>query len=442
MNTTFNVSEFLERSFKTFRIKIFIICGLIIAIEAYDQLVLGSILVPLSKAFGTTPAGMVPVMIAQGLGMATGAYTISVLADRIGRRWAIIICTLMFGLMTLLVNTSTTVMQFAVWRFLAFLFLGGVIPNLYAIVVEYYPKKLREQMIVYMNVIIGAMAGISMMVAPVLLQKFGWNMIFWIGGIVPLILLPFVYFFLPESIRFLILREGNNDKVAGILKSMDPKLDLTGVVDYTIEEQKSGKSPIIGLFRNKRYRSTILIWIAMALTTGLINPVYMQWMPTIFHQYGGIPVAEAGRMMIGHSVGSIAAPFLLVIISTYLMKTKYAVAMFSALAGILFLSLNFIDSYSNLGWLITLVAWGFCGSSMLCGINAIAAVAYPTEMRATGIGWAQGAARFTAIFAPFLGALIIGQRWSLMSISLTFMIPLLIAAIAIYFLPYNSDEHS
>jgi len=56
----------------------------------------------------------------------------------------------------------------------------------------------------------------------------------------------------------------------------------------------------------------------------------------------------------------------------------------------------------------TLAAIGvFCAGLFVIGgqggINALAAMLYPTEMRATGVGWALGAGRVASVFGPLSG---------------------------------------
>ena len=71
---------------------------------------------------------------------------------------------------------------------------------------------------------------------------FGWQGIFVIGGIVPLLLAVALALLLPESVRFLATRRGTTDRIAGILRQMKPSLEFGPDVEFVlpVEPKKQG----------------------------------------------------------------------------------------------------------------------------------------------------------------------------------------------------------
>src|SRR5699024_5613678 len=88
------------------------------------------------------------------------------------------------------------------------------------------------------------------MLAPIfgitLMPNFGWELLFWFGGI-PLLLLPIIFKYVPESSAFL-LQKGREQDVKNILARVDDKLDLSENVELTTNDAPQSKVPVIGLF--------------------------------------------------------------------------------------------------------------------------------------------------------------------------------------------------
>jgi AAHS family 4-hydroxybenzoate transporter-like MFS transporter len=83
----------------------------------------------------------------------------------------------------------------------------------------------------------------------------------------------------------------------------------------------------------------------------------------------------------------------------------------------------------------TLAAIGvFCAGLFVIGgrggINALASMLCPTEMRATGVGCALGAGRVASVFGPMAGGAMLKGQWSAGSIFATISMPAFIAALA------------
>lgn len=85
------------------------------------------------------------------VGMVLGSMLLGTLADRIGRRWAIVICVLLFSVFTALAGLSNNPLTFIALRFLSGLGMGGIVPNVSALMTEYAPKKIRSLLVTLMT---------------------------------------------------------------------------------------------------------------------------------------------------------------------------------------------------------------------------------------------------------------------------------------------------
>ena len=116
-------------------------CALIIIFDGYDLAVAGIALPSIMKEMGVDPT-QAGFMVSSALfGMMFGAIFLGTIADRIGRRWAIAICIVLFSVFTAAAGLTHDPVTFSVMRFLAGLGIGGVMPNVVAQMTEYSPQQ-------------------------------------------------------------------------------------------------------------------------------------------------------------------------------------------------------------------------------------------------------------------------------------------------------------
>jgi AAHS family 4-hydroxybenzoate transporter-like MFS transporter len=428
MSRIFDVNAFLDRpAFGAYRFFVFGLCTLVMIVDGYDVFVVGYVLPALAQSFGVSPHEVTSVFVFQTIGLGLGAYAVAPFADRIGRRNLVLICTTLFGLLTLLCTRASTVAELSTIRFFASLFFGGVVPNLVAITSEYGSHRSRANlvMILFIGYTIGAGGGGY--IAALLVHNYGWQGAFWMGGLTPLAMVVLLFFAMPESIRFLALRGDRRDEVATALRRIDPAVDLAGVTGYTIQEKKSGAMPVIALFRDGRAAATLALWISDAMNLFVLTLV-ASWAPTFIHLFSGAETEQAAGIAALFSLGGILSPLLLGLAMTRY-SASVALAINYALGGCALAFLGFVSTSISLSALgVFFVGWFVVGGQG--GINALAAMLYPTEMRATGIGWAVGAGRVGSVFGPGLGGIMLAQHWLPTSIYLLAAIPLIVAALA------------
>jgi AAHS family 4-hydroxybenzoate transporter-like MFS transporter len=433
----FDVSEFLDRpKFGAYRILIFALCTLVMTVDGYDVFVVGYLVPALAADFKVSLPDVTSIFVFQTIGLGVGAYAVSPFADRFGRRNLIVLCTAVLGILTLAATSATSVAELAAFRFLASFFFGAVVPNIVAVTSEYCSRRSRAILVIilFMGYTVGAGGGGSL--ASALATHYGWRAAFWMGGLIPLAVAAIVYLLLPESIRFMVQQGNRNAEVADRLRRIDPAVDLAGTTGFTIQEEKTGTMPIVALFSHGRAAGTLLLWLSYAMNLFVLTLI-ASWMPTYLRVFAAVDLKTAGAIAALFSLGGIVSPLALGWCMVRFGPTRV-------------LSLNYIAagiSVLLIGWWsadATLAAVGvFCAGLFVIGgqggINALASMLYPTEMRATGVGWALGAGRVASVFGPMLGGIMLARHWSGTAIFAAAAVPVFIAACATMYVRFASD---
>lgn len=190
-------------------------------------------------------------------GMMFGAMMFGTLADKIGRKKVIMICVVLFSGFTFAGGFASNPTEFGILRFLAGLGIGGVMPNLVALTSEYAPARLRATLVTTMfsgYAVGGVMAAL---LGAWFTPNFGWQIMFFIAG-VPLLLLPLIWKFLPESLTFLVKAQ-KHDNARQIMQRLDDQLSLNDQTQLALSEIKIAEPAFVSsLFKQGRTASTLL----------------------------------------------------------------------------------------------------------------------------------------------------------------------------------------
>ena len=401
---TTDVDSFIDGlKFSRYHLTVLILCTILTAIDGYELYVVGWVLPDLAKDFGVDRTAITGAMMAQQIGMLLGAFVIPPLADRIGRPRLLLFCYAGMMLSALAILTTKSLLPFTVCRFAAGFCGTAMIPILVTLTSEAAPKRMRSTMatITVSGTMIGALLGALMQA--VVLEPYGWRGAFWIAVALPAIMLPLIYFFLPDSLRALVARDPQDPAIPVLIKRMQPAGDAPVAFTVAPRPERAVTAVLLeDIFGNGQWKKTLLMWgIAISSFVFITAGV---WKTTIFKDVIGLSWNQValvngtntaagfvGMLTIGFFIDRLG--FKRVMSGAFLLAAASAV-----LVGLL---------APGPGMFVAVALMGMCQHGAQASIPALAAALYPTRSRATGVGWAYGAARIVSIWAPMFGAFVL-----------------------------------
>src|ERR1700733_2632309 len=423
--TTIDVAELIENSrLGWFHMAVLLNTCMVMFIEGYDMQVTSYAAPAIIKAWHLTNAYFGPVFGFGLFGYLLGGTTLGHLGDRFGRKNVIIGGSLLFGIFTFAAAYATSLTGLLVLRFLAGVGIGASIPAAIALTVEYAPGNLKARIIslLFLGYTLGGTLG--GFVAARLIPAFGWPAVFKIGGIAPILLAILVAFTLPESVRFLALRKDRPEQVRSILRRLTHDFTLDESSDFVVTEERHHGLPVKHLFTNGRATITVLLWIAFA--SSLLGHYFLtSWLPTILAG-AAVPLTYAivsGALLQG---GGGIGGLLICWLSDK--KSMLFIAIAFCLASPLIILIPRVRG-SSLLVLAFLVGFFLVGGQI--GLNSIAGTIYPTDIRATGAGWALGIGRIGSILGPVLGGVLISAHLPLRLLFIYTALVVLVCAVMI-----------
>jgi MFS transporter, AAHS family, 4-hydroxybenzoate transporter len=374
-----------------------LLCALVAACDGFDTQAIAFVAPAISKLWGVPPPQFGAVFSAGLVGLAFGAFLFGSLADRVGRKSVILFCVALFGISSILTTLSSGMAELAVWRLLTGLGLGGVLPNLIATTNEVGSAQHKNMLVMLMFCGFPLGATIGGLVSAPLIEAYGWQSVFMTGGVLPLVLVPLLYLFLPKS---------------------------SGPVSRSSEADANN---IAQLFRDGRAVPTLFLWTAF-FSNLLVMYFLVNWLPSLLSIAGtslSVATLSTALLNLGGIVGAI--------VLSRLINGHRALPVLACTYGVAAVALLLIARAEG-NILILLTGAGVAGAVVVGGqiaMNAITASFYPAQIRATGVGWALGIGRIGSIVGPLLGGLLLGSGWQGTSAVMFAIIPTLIAACAL-----------
>lgn len=403
------VSEMFDnRKVSGFQYMVVALCGLVLFIDGFDTQAMSYILPLLAKEWAI-PADMMGTIFSSTLvGLMAGYLVLAPLSDKFGHRRVILASTFFFGLCTLLTVLATNVPELLVLRFITGLGLGAAAPGAIALTGEFSPKRLRASFVlaIYCGFSLGFVA--AGFAAGLLLPRFGWHALLWVGGIAPIVLSVLLFFALPESLAFLARRKQDFDRLRAILGRIDPLLAANFKMAAADAQGDGKRAAISSLFKNNRTSGTVLLWLVFFLNLAAFY--FMQsWLPTILGKLG-YPMQTIVWMTSLSTIGGIAAAF---VVGPAMDRIGPYVSLgVLYLCGAVFMAFTAASlSSAPLVLMIAVFLGGFCVSGGQKSAIALAAVFYPTEIRSTGLGWALGIGRLGGIAGPAVAGMLFSAHW-------------------------------
>jgi AAHS family 4-hydroxybenzoate transporter-like MFS transporter len=260
-----------------------------------------------------------------------------------------------------------------------------------------------------------------------MIPQWGWRSVLLLGGIAPLVVAVLLLVLLPESVRYMVMKKYPAERIRAVLRRISTSAE--SATSFVLLEKAPPAGQVSGarVVLSRGYAvGSVMLWIAyfmgLVIFYALIN-----WMPLLFGDAGLSPHSAAliSALFPLGGIGAVFFGWLMdryngnKIIATGFLLTSASVALVGMVAG-------------HLTLLVAMVFLaGVIMNTAQSSLPALAAAFYPTEGRATGVGWMLGLGRFGGIAGSFLVAELSRRQLSLASIFLVVAIPGLISAAAL-----------
>lgn len=365
------------------------LCFMVALMEGLDLQAAGIAAVGMAQAFALDKMQMGWIFSAGILGLLPGALVGGMLADRHGRKRILLGSVLLFGLFSLATALAWSFPTLLLARLLTGVGLGAALPNLIALTSEAAGSRFRGRAVslMYCGVPIGAALaaalGFSGLAA-------AWQTIFWIGGVVPLLLIPLLMRWLPESQAF---------------------------------QRAEASVPLRTLFAPGQAAATLLLWLGYFFTL-LVVYMLINWLPMLLVGQGFRASQAAGVMFslqIGAACGTLRMSLL---IYSGILASLLALGSASSLTGMLLA-----------GFVAGLFATG--GQSVL---YALAPLFYPAAIRATGVGTAVAVGRLGAMSGPLLAGKMLALGTGTVGVMAASAPGIVLAGVAVFWLMHRQQR--
>ena len=346
------------------------ICFLIAVIEGLDIQAAGIAAAGIREHFGLDSSQLGVFFSAGILGLLPGALLGGRVADRIGRKKVLIFSTAVFAIFTLCTVWVNSFSSLLVVRFLAGAGLGAAMPILITLAAEAVTPQNRGRAVGLMYCGMPVGAAILSLVAT---TEFGshWKNVFYLGGLLPLIVIPLMIYLLPESKEYLKTQIKSADVVA------------------------SPQGSFKDLFNSKNLFRTVCIWVSYFFTLMVVY-IMLSWLPSLFTELGFTRKEGATAQfyfMVSATIGTIILGML-----TDRWKKAYVIILMygGILAGLI--ALNASSSLAQMYMAAALVGAFVIGCQGV--LYAFGSMVYPTEVRGTGVGVGSAVGRVGAMLGP------------------------------------------
>jgi len=423
---SFNVSELIDRQpLGLFQARIVVLCGVVALLDSLDLQSIGLAAPAMIADLPIRPSSLGAVFSAALAGLAVGAFSFGPLADLVGRKAVLIGTTVCFGVFTICTALAPNLGVLLVYRFCAGLGLGGAMPSFISLTSEYIPQRLRVLVVALLWTGFPLGGAVGGLLASWLIPTFGWPSVFWVGGVLPLLVSAILIVALPESVSFLVATAAGADRVRRLLQKAFPAASVPADATFVLNEERVGGVSVLRLFAMGRAVGTTVLWISFFIVFMMLV-TNSAWAPTLLKREG----IEIGRSALAMAAFNLGAVIGTCVAGWLVMRIGAAVILPLVMISSA-VSLGLVGYAAPSAQLVTTLEGLFglflgCGSS---GLIALAAIYYPTAIRSSGVGWAMGMGRVGSFAGPLAVGSLVATGLSTLGIFVALALPALVAAV-------------
>jgi len=402
------------------------------ALDGFDVMAISFASPGIAVEWQTTQAGLGIILSMELWGMAVGSIFLGGVADLLGRRPTILGCLLLMTAGMMMVTTTQSLVVLSSWRFITGLGIGGMLASINAQAAEFSNNKSRPMAIAIMSAgypIGGVVGG---MVVTQLLKTQDWRSVFYFGTAVTALMIPAVFFVMPESVHWLVRKRPH-----GALDRVNATMARFGHAATSLLPDLSNEATRkawIDIFSKSMLATTLIVTAAYFLH--IVTFYYiLKWVPKLVVDMGFSP-SSAGGVLTWASVGGAAGCFVFGYLTRRFDLKKLTLFMFicSCLATALF-----GQTTADLTTLSALVAIaGYFINSGIVGMYSLVAQVFPTHVRASGTGFTVGVGRGGSVLSPIVAGLFLQGGMTLPTLSVIMGMGSLLAFAALVWLQWNN----
>lgn len=422
---TVNVSRLIDEIPLTrLQLLVFLLSACINLLDGMDSQSIGVAAPFIAAGLGLKLAEFGPIFSAALLGAALGAIGFGALADRVGRKPLLIVAAIVIGVFTLLTAQAPSRTSLILFRFLAGIGLGGATPCFIAMTSEYAPSRYRAAWITVMwaGFPVGGMIG--GFTNSLLIPAFGWRAVFYLGGILPLLLAVVLVAVLPESLKFLVVHPHRSAAARHVLRRLGVR-DIDSQTLLTADDDRLPGFPMRQVFADGRAIGTLLLWVPFFMGFGILAAAVL-WTPSLLRLNGISPAATAFVVAfngLGACIGQAASGRLVERFGMIPTLVPAFVLGAAATVGLGYGASSVALAATFIGLIGLFIGLGSAGAI------ALAAILYPTAVRSSGVGLGMAMGRFGQVASPLLAGTLLGLGWRADQIMLAIAAGGLIAAV-------------
>jgi AAHS family 3-hydroxyphenylpropionic acid transporter len=353
------------------------LCAAAALLEGFDTQSMGVAAPRLVAEFGLSSAQSGVIFSAATLGLFLGAAVGGRVADHVGRKRALAVSLLLFGLCSLLTATVDNVMSLFAARLVTGLGLGGAMPNFISLASESTPAERRVSAVTMVMAgmpLGGAAAGLMALGAQL---GWGWRSIFILGGAAPLCLSLLMWVFLPET--------------------RGPKT--------VVDEERSARVQSVAsvLFGSGRAATTALLWAGFFFTQ-LVLLLMLNWLPSLMIGLG-FTHSQASVASICFNISGSLGAMVLGRLHAGRYRRGWVVVTYTGMAVALAAVSQVGVDFTIAAAACALAGVFIIGAQLI--LFALAPLYYRFAMRGTGVGAAVAIGRLGSVVGPlFAGGLL------------------------------------
>lgn len=427
-----SIAEVIESAGLTKRHWIyFLLIFFLLMADGMDSTIVSHIFPSLIKEWGVSIGGGIALIVSGGfLAMGVGSFVAGRLADRWGRKNVLVGAGFVLSVATMLGGAAGDYTMFVLWRLIACLGIGAILPTAVTLLADLVPERRRGAMIAAAYAGLGLGTTVGAILAGAILPAAGWRTLLVVGGAIPLVLTVMIWIGIPESPTFLATR-GSVDRAQRSLARIFPKLDVSQVNFIAPEDERRRSGVFRRLLARPFVLTTLLLWVFGFVSLGT-QLLVVQYLPTLLQlPVPGLTTVQSSTIVALYGFASVLS---LLLLGAVLAKWRHfgVIALCLTFSAVVAVIVSFVVDAGFIPLTIALTAAGFFLPAALGPTRNILAVdAYPTDMRATGVGATEFSARLGSAGQGAIGGVIIGAGLGLSGFFLTLLVPLGILGLAL-----------